>query len=54
MPLKKCQSDNKSGWKWGDAGKCYTYTEGDKQSEKEAKHKAILQGLAETGGKLYE
>lgn len=24
MPLKRCQENNQSGWKWGDSGKCYT------------------------------
>jgi uracil-DNA glycosylase family 4 len=38
MPLKRCQSGGKSGWKWGDAGKCYT---GDG-----AKKKALAQGAA--------
>jgi hypothetical protein len=38
MPVKKCQSGGKSGWKYGDTGKCYT--------GKDAKKKAIKQGLA--------
>lgn len=38
MPVKKCQSKGKSGWKYGDSGKCYT--------GKDAKKKAIKQGLA--------
>ena len=36
MPLKRCESDGKSGWKWGDKGTCYL---GDG-----AKDKAIAQG----------
>lgn len=36
MPLKKCSSNNKSGWKWGDKGHCYT--------GKDAKKKALKQG----------
>lgn len=24
MPLTRCSSDGKSGWKWGQSGKCYT------------------------------
>ncbi len=24
MPVKPCTSDGKSGFKWGDKGKCYT------------------------------
>lgn len=38
MPLKRCQSDGKPGYKWGDSGKCYT---GDG-----AREKAIKQGRA--------
>ena len=22
MPLKRCSENEKSGWKWGDSGKC--------------------------------
>lgn len=39
MPLKRCSVNNKSGWKWGDKGKCYTGPGGKK--------KAIKQGYAE-------
>jgi hypothetical protein len=52
MPVKKCQIGEKPGYKWGDSGKCYGYTPGDVQSEKEAKQRATNQGLAATGGKL--
>ena len=38
MPVQKCQSKGKSGWKYGKEGKCYI--------GKEAKKKAIKQGLA--------
>ena len=33
-----------SGWQWGDAGHCYTYT--DEAGSRAAKRKAIMQGLA--------
>jgi hypothetical protein len=46
MPLKRCSSDSKPGWKWGDSGKCYTYTKGSDASEKKAKRKALNQGIA--------
>lgn len=49
MPLKKCNQSGKPGWKWGDAGKCYTYTPDNKASEKAAKKKAIDQGIAIEG-----
>jgi hypothetical protein len=38
MPLKRCTSGGKSGYKWGDSGKCYT--------GKDAKEKAMRQGRA--------
>ncbi len=38
MPLKKCSSAGKAGWKYGDSGRCYTGPG--------AKRKAIKQGLA--------
>lgn len=45
MPLKKCGSDGKSGWKWGDSGKCYTGPDGKK--------KAIKQGVAIEGPEKF-
>jgi len=42
MPIKDCQIGGKSGYKWGDEGKCYTGPEGKK--------KAIAQGIAIEGG----
>ena len=47
MPLVRCQEDGKPGWKFGESGKCYTYTENDKSSEATAKLKAAKQGIAE-------
>lgn len=44
MPLKKCQIEGKSGWKWGDEGKCYLGPEGKKR--------AIAQGIAIEGGDI--
>jgi hypothetical protein len=38
MPLKECQINGESGYKWGDQGKCYV--------GEDAKQKAIKQGLA--------
>ena len=46
MPVKECQSENKPGLKWGDQGKCYTYTPNDEGSRIRAKKSAILQSLA--------
>lgn len=38
MPIKKCSIEGKSGYKYGDSGKCYTGPD--------AKKKAFKQGLA--------
>lgn len=46
MPVKECQEDGKPGFKWGDEGKCYTYTPGNKTSRERAKEKAKQQGRA--------
>lgn len=42
MPIKNCQIGGKSGYKWGNEGKCYTGPD--------AKKKAIAQGIAIEGG----
>lgn len=46
MPLKRCKLNGKDGWKWGDAGKCYT--------DSDAKKKAIEQGIAIEGGDISD
>lgn len=46
MPVQKCQANNKPGYKWGQQGKCYTYTKGSKSSEAAALAKAAKQGRA--------
>lgn len=38
MPVKKCSKDGKSGYKYGDSGKCYT--------GRSAKSRAKRQGRA--------
>jgi len=38
MPLKQCQNNGKSGWKYGDSGKCFTGPS--------AREKARKQGVA--------
>jgi|GEM_PF-1507088 len=45
MPLKKCADNDKSGWKWGDEGKCYVGPDGKK--------KAIKQGIAIEGPQKF-
>jgi len=46
MPIKRCTSDDKPGYKWGDEGKCYTYNTDDEGSRREAEKKARIQGIA--------
>lgn len=46
MPVQECQENNKPGYKWGDAGKCYTYDPNNETSKKEARKKANIQGIA--------
>ena len=46
MPIKDCQDNGKPGLKWGDSGKCYTYTPKNEGSRNKAKRSAILQGIA--------
>ncbi len=43
MPLKRCTEKGKSGWKWGDSGKCYIGEGG--------RAKALAQGQAIEAGK---
>jgi len=46
MPVKSCRQNDLPGFKWGDAGKCYTYKPGDKESKTAARTKAVEQGRA--------
>ena len=46
MPIKRCQVNNKPGYKYGDKGKCYTYTADDTRSRRRALIKAQKQGRA--------
>jgi HK97 family phage prohead protease len=46
MPLKRCQTDDQPGWKWGDEGKCYPYTASNEESETAARKKALAQAAA--------
>lgn len=55
IPVQECQENNKPGYKYGERGKCYTYTPGNEESRNHAKQKAYLQGAAiahETGETL--
>ena len=46
MPVKQCQDKGEPGFKWGDEGKCYTYSPYNEGSRRNANKKAIAQGLA--------
>lgn len=46
MPVMSCRMDDKPGYKYGEDGHCYTYTQGSEASRKAAKRKAIKQGAA--------
>lgn len=46
MPVKQCEDNGKPGLKWGDSGKCYTYTPKDESSRNKAKKSATIQGIA--------
>ena len=46
MPVKACTIDGNPGFRWGDAGKCYAYEEGNADSEAAARASAARQGAA--------
>ncbi len=46
MPIQKASKNGKPGYKWGQSGKIYTYTPGNKASRERAKKKAEKQGQA--------
>lgn len=46
MPLQKCKTKGKSGWRWGSQGTCYGGPDGKK--------KAIRQGVAVEGPEKFQ
>ncbi len=54
MPINTCRSDGKPGYKYGNSGKCYTYTPNDDASKLAAKKKAIKQGLVIEGPEKFK
>ena len=46
MPIISCELDGKPGYKWGQSGKCYTFTPGDVDDMKSARSMASAQGTA--------
>lgn len=51
MPVQRCSVDGRPGFKWGEAGKCYTYSPGDTQARDRARNLAEKQGQAIEAGK---
>lgn len=37
MPLMRCQENGKSGWKWGQNGKCYGGPGGKEKAKKQGR-----------------
>lgn len=56
MPVERCSSGGKPGWRYGPSGHCYTYRKGSQQSSNNAKRRAYIQGAAITanGGKALD
>lgn len=46
MPIVSCELDGRPGFRWGGSGKCYTYSEGDRESMRIARARASAQGQA--------
>lgn len=46
MPVEKCSDGGKPGFRFGDSGKCYTYTEGDNAGMERARERARNQERA--------
>lgn len=46
MPVESCSFEGKPGFRWGNQGKCYTYTAGNESSMENARRSAQKQGLA--------
>ena len=46
MPIRRVTVGGKPAYRWGETGKPYTYTPGNKASAEAAKKRAIAQGLA--------
>jgi hypothetical protein len=46
MPVQECQREGKPGYRWGQSGKCYTYTPGNARERAEARLRAEMQGRA--------
>jgi hypothetical protein len=46
MPVMRCISEGRPGFRWGSEGKCYTYAPSDPASRERARRQAERQGQA--------
>lgn len=46
MPVESCQRDGRPGYRWGQAGTCYTYAPGSDSAREAAHARAARQGRA--------
>ena len=46
MPVMRCRRRGRPGYKWGQSGKCYTYSPGDETARQTARARARRQGRA--------
>jgi hypothetical protein len=46
VPLQRCEDGGRPGWRWGQAGKCYTYAPGSAAAQRLAKQRAMAQAVA--------
>ena len=46
MPVRRCVLDGKPGFKWGERGRCYTYSPNDDAGRERARERAEIQGRA--------
>lgn len=46
MPVRRTTKGSKPAYQWGDSGKRYAYTPGNRESRERAKRKARAQGRA--------
>jgi SPP1 gp7 family putative phage head morphogenesis protein len=56
VPVETCTASGRSGFRWGEQGKCYTYTTGNADSRARARSRARTQGRAiqATGSKAFD
>lgn len=55
MPLQRCETDGRPGFRWGQAGRCYTFRRGNAEARTRARGKALRQGRAiEASARLQE